>query len=239
MPPGPAVDHVRTRTYLAAALLLLSLAYFVSLETSLAGPALDTNYYALCIDAASDCFVNWDSSSDSTFDPSTADWPVTLIYYGDAEVDKIKLSYGWTLTGFGASMYMLMTDNGITWFVDSDRGMKEAFVFLSPLNICNYTIDAAYVHVRLYANSSTDYNYYPSLGRYVVATSHLDDWPLEDWSGFASTAESVAVAWASQQLGWTVYPDYVNGYNGDDCRVVGDHINNNDGMISYIYVPPS
>jgi uncharacterized protein (UPF0333 family) len=217
---------------LAILLAFAGLAYF---KESYAGPATPTNYYTLCI-GTSDCFKNWDSNSDSIFNPSTADWPVTIIYYGNAEVDKIKIAYSWLLTGFGNSMYMLMTDDGKTWFVDSDRGMKDVFIFLPPLKLCGYTIDIAYAHVRLYANPDRDYNVHPDLGRYVIATSHLDEWPFESWSGFASVGEEVAIT-AALNLGWTVYPNYAYGYNSDYCRIVGSHINNNDGWISYIRVP--
>ena len=221
-------------------LIILSLTLtsygLINLKASIAGPALSTNYYTLCIDQ--DCFKNWDSNTDTVFGPSTADWPVTIIYYGNAEVDKIKSAYDFDLTGHGHSMYMLMTDDGITWFIDSDRGMKAVFTISPPLNICNYTIEKMYVHARLYANPSTDYNYHPGLGQYVIATSHLDEWPWESWSGFASAAEDIVVDWASVWLNWQVYANYAYGYNADTCRIVGDHINNNDGWISYVYVPP-
>lgn len=77
---------------------------------SLAGPATSMNYYTLCMD--SDCFKNWDSNNASVFEPSTADWPMTIIYWGYAEVDKIKSLYSWRWTGVGDPMYMYMTG---TW----------------------------------------------------------------------------------------------------------------------------
>jgi hypothetical protein len=123
-----SVSHSKGKTLI---ILLVMFAFVLAyLEASLAGPATSNNYYTLCID--NDCFRNWDSSSDIIINASTADWPVTLIYYRHAEVDKIKLSYGWILTGIGNKMYMYMTDDGITWFVDSDRGMKTLVIFSEP-----------------------------------------------------------------------------------------------------------
>ncbi len=216
--------------------LVLVLLLYATWEFSRAGPATSSNYYTLCM--GSDCFKNWDSSSETVFGPSTADWPVTIIYWGYATISKVKDRYDWDFP-FAWKRYMLMTDDGVTWFTASDRGMKTVnVVFDPPQEICNRSIGREYIHVRLYADPSRGYNYHPSLGRYVVATTHIDDWPLEEWAGFAELGEIYALKDA-RKLGWSVLEDYYYGYNADfRCREEGRHVNLNDGFISYVYVPP-
>ena len=223
-------------------IILLTIVIFVATVTFqliravTAGPATNSNYYVVCI-SSSDCFINWDSESSTSFTLSTADWPVTIIYYGNAEVDKIKLSYGWPLTGLGNSEYLYIIDDGIG-FVDSDRGMKT-LTYIDD-TVCGIHLGWVYVHVRLYADPERDYDTDPLWGHYVIATSHLDKAPFEDWSGFPSIAEHYALQYAIG-MGWNGIIDALNVYNADPtCRFGhnGHHININDGYASIIYVPP-
>ena len=219
-------------------LIIVSIAIitFQLIKTVTAGPATNNNYQIVCI-SSSDCFTNWDSESSSAFTPSTADWPVTIIYYGNAEVDRIKISYLWPLTGLGNSEYLYMVDSGVV-FVDSDRGMKTLTYI--DYAICGVHLGWVYVHVRLYADPQKDYNTDPLWGHYVVATSHLDNAPFEHWSGFPAIAEHYAVQRANS-LGWNSNINALYVYNEDPiCRFGhnGNHININDGFASTIYVPP-
>lgn len=206
------------------------------------GPATSNNHYILVIEE--DMFYNWDYSvKDRNPEASDADWPLTILFWGYAEVDKVKNNYFglWSILALSRYAYL---DDGYGWAWDSDRGRKAHYEFDPPLDItCEDVVvhvEDVFVHIKFYANSSTDYNYNDAWGYYVLASTHLDDWPDEDWAGFSSMARDLIAMYLSNK-GLSVINPWANFYNADPvCRVgTGDrHFNLHDGWAAAVYIPP-
>lgn len=97
-----------------------------------------------------DSFYNWDFDS-QTADSSNVDWPVTILYHNNAEVDKVKSIY-WGLCGSGSQKYARLNDGneGTGWVWDEDGGTK---------NPCSCLISGDAEHMRVYADANdTMYN---------------------------------------------------------------------------------
>ena len=101
-------------------------------------------------------------------------------------------------------------------------------------------VEDVFVHIRFYANSSTDYNYNDAWGFYVLASTHLDDWPDEDWAGFSTMARNLIASYLSNK-GLSVVNPWAYFYNADTaCRIGTDnrHYNLHDGWAAAVYIPP-
>jgi hypothetical protein len=123
-----------------------------------------------------DSFYNWDFTSRAAANSAhesdigtDIDWPMNLLFYGNATIDSVKGAY--ELVGFdqeGTTMYGRMND-GSGREVDPDKGRKEHFCpgLFSP--------DEG-IHFRIYAPRPPDHM---TAGRrtlraYVLGTSHID-----------------------------------------------------------------
>ena len=147
------------------------------------------------------------------------DWPVGLVFYGNADVNKVKGIY-WGVTLLANPMYAYIND-GSGWVWDTDRGTKGV-VYSSYLN------SYVYLHMRVYAPNPPDYAHNAYWGKYVIATAHYDQYPFESWSGYSEYAEHDLAQIASQK-GYTVFVDWANFYNYEPYRAEGNHIWLNDG----------
>ena len=175
-----------------------------------------------------DQFYNYDFLSDQA-SSSNVDWPVTMLFYGNAEVNKVKLAL-FGLEAFASPMHELLNDgNGWTW--DSDRGTKDTWYSY-------YLNSYVYLHMRVYAPNPPDYfndelGYY---GHYIIGTTHYDEYPFESWSGFSEYAEK-DIALASEAIGWAVFRDHTFFANSETCRWEGNHYWYNNGYATFVYVP--
>ncbi|MEB3860182.1 MAG: hypothetical protein LRS43_03110 [Desulfurococcales archaeon] len=181
-------------------------------------------------------FVCKDPGCDS---PNKVDWPINILFWNNAEVNKIKSNY-WGLEPcwLTAIPRHLKMDDGFGWFWDSDCGTK---LFDEPLRIrlCSISADEVHYHMRLYADPEKDYNYNSGWGKYVLAAAHIDDGEgLEDWAGFSELAEDYVAYWG-RALGWAVAEDWANFYNNESCRRDdgGSHIWYNNGYATAVKVP--
>ncbi|WP_218042139.1 hypothetical protein [Infirmifilum lucidum] len=175
---------------------------------------------------AEDRFYNYDFTSQYV-SPGSVDWPVCLVFYGNAYVDKVKNIY-WGVTIFANPMYAYLND-GSGWAWDTDRGTKGVFY-------SNYLNQYVYLHMRVYAPNPPDYMGNSYWGKYVIATAHYDQYPLESWSGYTEYAERDLASIASSK-GYTVYVDWAYFYNPEPYRAEGNHIWLNGGYATAVYVP--
>jgi hypothetical protein len=175
-----------------------------------------------------DRFYNYDFLSTQA-SSSNVDWPVSMLFYGNADINKIKLAL-FGLEVIASPMYELL-DDGSGWVWDSDRGTKE-------VHYSYYLNRYVYLHMRIYAPSPPDYfndelGYY---GHYVIGTTHYDEYPFESWSGYSEYAEK-DVGLASKAIGWTVFEDHAFFNNPEPFRIEGTHVWDNNGYATFVYVP--
>jgi hypothetical protein len=107
-------------------------------------------------------FLNYDG--DTTLEAKGRDWPVSLIFAGNASIAKVKSglrSVG--LTRSGLTNYLAYRDDTGGLRFDADRGLKTR---------CDAS--GTDVHVRVYAPAATNRFVDPEFGSVVVGTTHLD-----------------------------------------------------------------
>ncbi|RLG58168.1 MAG: hypothetical protein DRN88_01465 [Candidatus Hydrothermarchaeota archaeon] len=122
----------------------------------------------------SDAFYNYDFESESVSN-TNVDFPVNLVFWNNAEVDKVKGAF-YGVAEAATRKYMKLKD-GSSWVWDSDRGSDEV------------TTGSKRKHMRLYADSD-DRMYDIEWGYYVIATSHYDyPWYGHIWCGYSEQAE--------------------------------------------------
>jgi hypothetical protein len=105
-----------------------------------------------------DSFYNYDCETrTASFD--TVDWPVMLVFYGNATVAKVDAALSSRLPIWGIDEFMNLND-GAGWQWVSNTGVKS-------LNLSRA------VHLRLYAPGG-QYFINKAWGKYVVGTCHVD-----------------------------------------------------------------
>ena len=179
---------------------------------------------------AEDQFYNHDFTA-KTVSATGVDWPVTIIFYGNASVSKIKSAYrgrGWG-NPFVNTMYGYENDG--SGFVFAADGGVKTFATKSP-------------HMRLYAPGGRMYN--STWGYYVIATTHFDNAELSSpptqWFGMSEDAATAAVqtaikVWGSQSVTLNSVP-VGNSRYGEDIGANGErHIWQCDGVATLIRVP--
>lgn len=171
-------------------------------------------------------FANYDFTT-PTPGPGDADWPVDLLFTGNATEAKVKLALARAFPWPGSLEWGLTRTVGGTLLPDPDLGRKTGLCSLS----------APTVHYRLYAPFSSSF-VSTVYGRYVVGTAHLDvgECGRNPVFGYSETAEQ-RVAQAAAALGWTVVPNAINLRNPEPLRREGDHVWLNDGRATQIIVP--
>lgn len=192
-----------------------------------ADAASTSNLTDLTIDE--DSFMNYDFlSDDDRTDNENVDWPITMLHYDEAEVDKVKDIYFGTTTAW--TMYGIF-DNGGGWEWDSDQGTKSGQVYSEELD------DYVYVHQRIYAPNPPDYLENSSWGNYVLSSTHFDEYPFEAWSGYSEYAEDFFALAASGS--YTVSEDWASFSNAESYREEdnGSHIWLNGGYATAVQVP--
>jgi len=182
------------------------------------------------VSSGEDTFYAYDFTA-KTVSPAGVDWPVTIIFYGNASVSKIKSAFktrGWS-NPFVNTMYGYADDGAGFAFV-GDGGVKT-FATKSP-------------HMRLYAPGGRMAN--SALGYYVLATTHYDNAELSrpptQWFGMSEDAATAVVqtavkAWGSGCVTLNVMA-LGNAQSGEVKGPTGErHIWQCDGMATLIRVP--
>ncbi len=209
----------------SASVIGLSAGGLMSAETAEAGhTACCGNLQKLYI--GTDGFWNYDFVSQSAVN-GNVDWPVTIVFGDDAEVDKVKDIYPW---GWGGGAMYLETKDGSSWTWDSDSGIKTVWC---P----SFGVTAQ--HMRVYADSSDDRNYTTAWGFYVLATTHQDrnECALGAKFGWSEQAEEYYVNEAASR-GYSTSHDWGDMYNYEPPRWEGTTVYwNNSGKASWVTVP--
>lgn len=198
------------------ALIVLSLIITTSVLPAMAYSTSNLNILSI----REDSFYNYDFASE-TASNTNVDWPVTMLFYNNANVNKVKNIF---FIGFGWLKYGRLND-GAGWVWDSDGGTKGSSSWYSD----------RWLHMRVYADSD-DRMYNLDWGYYVLGTTHYDQYPSETWSGYSETAEE-EFASIARSKGYAVYEDWGNFYNNEPYRVEGDHIWSNSGYTTAVNVP--
>lgn len=216
------------------------LAFALSLLVLVAEPAFATTtsqevqYRSLV--SGSNAFLNYDGGA-NTMSRSSRDWPIGLIFYNNAEIDRVKAFF--QTAGFrraGGIKYegYKQAGRGRRRF-DSDRGRKTE---------CDeHSID---YHYRVYGPGSSDRFYEPGpWGYYVVASAHIDrfdgcgDERQAAYFGYSERVEGF-IADVARLGGWGVQEDRVNLGNYERLRHDREdraHRWENDGRATTIRVP--
>lgn len=225
--------------------LVVALTCLALFSPQAAANAGTTSNYVWVSSNNGDSFVNYDNKSYSGASRSTVDWAVSILWWNNAEVDKVKNAFReYPVGGSGADpMWLRLNDGGgIAW--DSDRGMKTAYP--------SCTFDTR--HSRVYADGD-DIMYNITFGRYVLATTHKDfDEACNRHFGDSEGTER-DLARLARAKGWGVNEDYgftsnyesscprsTNTYKpacpGRADAVEGnDHRWQNSGYSTYVLVP--
>ncbi len=183
------------------------------------------NLTTLIIDE--DQFRNYDFRSE-TDSNTNVDWPVTMLHYNNAEIDKVKDIY------FGpqvlSDLFYGRVNDGSGWIWDSDRGTKKTNFFSDALGT------HVNLHMRLYAPNSLDYLENASWGKYVLGTTHYDEYPEPgSWHGYSEYAENDFVLFV--QGSYTVFEDWSSFSNAESLRNENGHIWQNNGLATSVAVP--
>ena len=178
-----------------------------------------------------DSFRNFDFDSQKA-SAGNVDWPVDLVFWGNASVDKVYAGIGWSLAG--SNEYARINDGtGAIWVASAGR----------KSGLCSGT------HFRLYA-PPVGYLSSRKLGHYVIATAHIDKNECFGSAqyGWNETAEATvasraAAAWgtASVQANATLMPDGITStfslFGNAQSEQQGSHFFDNNGLPTLIHVP--
>lgn len=200
-------------------LFITILAIAVFFTTAIPVGAWTTNNLMWYTSFTGDAWWNYDFRSHGTYESNNVDWPVTAIYFGNATIPKIK-DMLWGNASQDGTMYLYLEDSGYSYH-DSDQGSKSAALFAW--------------HVRLYAASGYS-SYHPSLGYYVLGTTHYDSVTSHGWSEDAAYEITAELA---NTVGWNnVWRDYWWMFNEEQYRWASpvEYVQNN-GYVDFVYIP--
>lgn len=237
-------------------LVLVAVAVLVCTAVAPAVAIADDGYTTVTptvITVNQDKFWNYDAGTANYLpprDPTKAipDWPVTVIFTGNASVTKVRRIVAAMLPSVGSPIYLRLRDYPYAWQWAVDLGRKQSAVTLQngklvPNPLC--------LHIRTYARWGA-YNSNGTWGKYVLCTTHFDynEWgqvPGDKvrWSGLSELAEDQLANWF-QSKGFAVSRDVFPLENAVYEPVppplgsgpVGDgHVWQSDGMATLIAIP--
>ena len=218
----------RFRARFAVATALVG-ALFMAIAAS-TGSAATTNNLGVVDFWYGDRIANYSFDSTS-YNYNKVDWGINLVFFGNAEVDKIKnrmntlpAPYNGPGDGYSfnpgtahlAEKYSRQRDSGTSYFWDIDSGRKNRNTWFSH----GY-------HYRVWAKPGVDRNWNPQYGYYVVGETHQDykeGIPAIWWSGLTEYAEQWFRDRARAEFGVArVYPNWVQMFNYRCCFNEGGH----------------
>ncbi|HCS46803.1 MAG TPA: hypothetical protein DIW61_00525 [Candidatus Aminicenantes bacterium] len=157
------------------------------------------------------------------------DWPISIIFYGNATVEKVKDIYT-RRRGLATNKHSLFDEGaGPVW--DSDRGAKIRVPFDGPDGP-----DRDLLHVRAFAPPAGYFEAEAPWGRYVIATVHFDlNPPFDNVCGCSEDAERLALEMAERRGHQVIYHG-VNLFNAETFRVRKRHYLQSDGYAGLVRV---
>ena len=157
------------------------------------------------------------------------DWPVSIIFYGNASVGKVKKLFG--KTRLSTNKYVFYDEGaGMTW--DADKGVKTRVWFAGPDGP-----DRDVLHVRVFAPPVGYFEGEGAWGRYVIATTHFDfNPPFDNRCGYSEDAERQALRMAERQ-GYLVFYHCVNLFNAERLRARRHYYWQSDGYAGLVRIP--
>ena len=185
-------------------------------------------------------FLNYDGGPN--YNRKDRDWPVTLVFYGNARVNKAKdaleeISFPRSDGGTKFLPWRLRYNTRYPERIDRDKGKKTQ---------CNH--EGRDMHARVYA-SNADQLYDPEYGYYVVASTHYDTGDTDDGPGdpcytgkkkrfgFSETVEG-RIAKRFTDEGYRVHRNVRQAYNYEKKRTISpqseDHIWESNGKLTSI-----
>lgn len=182
-----------------------------------------------------DSFRNYDFRSEQV-SRKNVDWAVTLLFFNDAEIGKVKDALFDPYDQTGGAMYGRLKNNGGASRWDSDAGKKTTLcpgAFRQP--------DSAF-HYRIYATPVNDRMYNRVWGYYVFGSTHVDynECGQDDTTYFGRTelAENYLSDTAAAEFGTNnVLDDHRSFGNEEPFRRQGNHIWFNNKLATYVRVP--
>jgi hypothetical protein len=217
---------IPVRRFLVAGFLLMAGALWSGTSAAMASSttSLATVQYG------GDSFQNFDFES-KTVAANNVDWPVDLVFWGNASVSKVYTKIGWAWSG--SAEYERVNDgSGNVWVTSGGR----------KNTLCTDS------HYRLYAPSA-GYLSNSILGHYVIGTAHLDKNECFGSAtyGWNETAEAkvaarAAAVWGSSAVvanamfmpdGTPTFLLFQNAQTGWQ----GSHYFDNNGYPTLIHVP--
>jgi len=180
-----------------------------------------------------DGFVNYDYGSRSV-SRSNVDWAVTLLFYNNASINRVKNSaIGPLYDQTGSTQHGLLSDNRSQGFAfDDDGGRKTTKCPGAP-----FQPDSA-KHYRIYADGD-DRLYNLSYGYYVYGSTHWDIYECGSGQkrfGYSESAEEYLVSQWNSRVGGGATNDWGSFSNREPYRVEGDHVWDNNQFASLFRV---
>ena len=170
-----------------------------------------------------DSIYNYDFTS-QTVSSSGVDWATSLLFYNNAEIDKVKNISSGKYWFYGSKMNFRLNDSGF-WEWDQDGGKKTD----TPSCLGSTR------HYRVYAPAAFDNFYNPNFGYYLFGTTHYDHHELcNSWFDNSEGTEYDLANLFSGKGYYTRY-DYAWFYN-QQYGNQGDHHWDNDGYATYIRI---
>lgn len=236
-------QNVRMRLATAVVLAgLVSVAAALALSQRAEAVTANTNaYYVLYVNE--DGFRNWDfhcGNSSTCISRTNVDWPVTLLFYNNAEINKVKDNileprYDWGGTCASAQYARLSDGAGFHW--DGDQGKKTTCCPGS-----GWPNPSTADHIRFYSAGSATHDrmYNTAWGYWIKASTHQDHnepqcTTAPSWFGYTERAEGNLFAYWTNNLGrpgWRDQQYWYNTQNNDQ----GNHYVRSNGYASVFWV---
>lgn len=179
-----------------------------------------------------DEFMNYDYLSKSA-SGTNVDWPVTVLFIGNANIDRSKSYMDSWSNQFeytsNQSMYLYMKDrftDPMTW--DVDNGKK------TPL--CPAPGQSS-PHYRMYGIGSAERLYNPYFGFWVMATTHRDYNECATGKRHAQSEQTEDLLINEVDENTTVQRDLYDFANKEPLRDEGNHRWENNGLVSTVKIP--
>ncbi|MGI9659251.1 MAG: hypothetical protein ACR2OD_10115 [Gaiellaceae bacterium] len=175
-----------------------------------------------------DQFWNYDFTT-KLVRSNRVDWPMGLIFYGNATINKVKGFLGNEYDRTGSTMFARLNDGG-RWRWDADKGRKTTACPGLPFQ------PSWARHYRVYADAD-DRLFNPSWGFYVIGSTHYDIRECTTGASFGWSENSEGwITWRWRQNGGWAQDDWKYFGNPEPVRVAGNHIWENNGWASRLHV---
>jgi hypothetical protein len=227
----------RTRPHrypLLTCVLLIAVVFSIGIASRAGAHTANSSAYTILY-IKEDGFRNWDfkcDTSGSCIARTNVDWPMSALFYNNAEINKVKdniLGSRYDQGGTCASPMHARLDDGHGFNWDTDSGKKTT--------CC--TVTGTGDHIRFYAAgyASHDRMYNTAWGYWIVASTHQDhhECGTGTWSGNNETAEVNLYNYWVNSLHRPAYYDEQNFFNYQYNNEGADPVRN-DGWASAFWV---